>query len=255
VKLVLDGSPQGKTAWLSTPYEQPPDGQDSSYAGYAAMSDEQVAGYLRRIHAKHWPLLAHANGDAAAEQLLRVTEQVVAEQGAFDWRPVMIHAQMVRDDQLARMKPLGMIPSFFTTHTFYWGDWHRDSVMGLDRASRISPAASALRRGLHFTIHNDAPVVPPDAMRLLWAAVNRRTRSGDVIGAHERLTPMQAVRALTIEGAYQSFDAARKGSLEVGKFADLVVLSASPLEVAPDAIRNIVVLETIKEGSTVHLRD
>jgi hypothetical protein len=167
----------------------------------------------------------------------------------------MIHAQALRRDQLARVAKLGMIPSFFVAHTFYWGDWHRDSVFGPERGAQISPAASALASGVRFTIHNDAPVVPPDGIFLLWTAVNRITRSGQVLGADERLSAEQALRAITIDAAYQAFEEDQKGSLEPGKLADLVILSANPLDVEPLAIREIEVVETIKGGVTIWHRD
>jgi len=250
-KIVLDGSPQGRTAWLTSPYHVVPDGKPSDYAGYPALGDDAVYAFASRLRKRGIPVLAHANGDAAAEQWIRTVERVEREEGPADWRPVMIHAQALRRDQLAHMAPLGMIPSFFVAHTFYWGDWHRDVVFGPERAARISPAASALAAGLRITIHNDAPVVPPRGMFLLWTAVNRVTRSGKVLGAEERLSPLEALRAITIDAAYQGFEEASKGSLEPGKRADLAIVSESPLDVPPDAIRSIRVLETIKDGRTV----
>jgi predicted amidohydrolase YtcJ len=148
----------------------------------------------------------------------------------------------------------GMIPSYFASHTFFWGDWHRDSVFGEERASRISPLRSSTDKGLRYTLHNDPPVVPPDMMRLLWAAVNRVTRSGQVLGKSQRATVMEGIRALTINGAYQYFEEDSKGSIEVGKRADLVILDANPLEVDSMKIVDIAVLETIKDGVTVYRR-
>jgi predicted amidohydrolase YtcJ len=254
-KIVLDGSPQGKTAWLSQPYHVPPEGKGADYVGYPAFDDEAVYAFAKRLRGKNWPILAHANGDAAAEQWIRTVERLRKKKGKSDWRPVMIHAQALRRDQLARVAKLGMIPSFFVAHTFYWGDWHRDSVFGPERGAQISPAASALASGVRFTIHNDAPVVPPDGIFLLWTAVNRITRSGQVLGADERLSAEQALRAITIDAAYQAFEEDQKGSLEPGKLADLVILSANPLDVEPLAIREIEVVETIKGGVTIWHRD
>ena len=164
----------------------------------------------------------------------------------------MIHAQTVRDDQLDRMLELGMVPSFFSAHTFFWGDWHRDSVLGLARAQRISPTRSTIDRGLPFTVHNDAPVVPPDMIRLLWATTNRVTRSGQVLGAEQRLTTLEALAAMTRNAAYQYFEEDRKGTLETGKLADLVILSANPLDMKIEDLLTLEVEETWSHGRRVY---
>lgn len=251
IKLVLDGSPQGKTAWLTQPYHTVPEGLPDDYKGYAAMESSTVNAILDSAFSKNIQVLAHANGDAAGDQLLAGIEAAHAANGAGDRRPVMIHAQTARDDQIAIMKAEGVIPSYFVAHTFFWGDWHRESVFGAERARRISPLASSISQELTFTIHNDAPVVPSDMMRLIWAAVNRQTRSGQTLGPDERVAPIDAIKAVTIDAAYQYFEEDLKGSIEVGKLADLTVLSANPLSVPPETIKDIRVLETIKEGETV----
>ena len=164
---------------------------------------------------------------------------------------MMIHAQTVRDDQLNSLAAMHVIPSYFSAHTFYWGDWHRDSVLGLERGSRISPTASSLQKGITFTLHNDAPIVPPDIMRLVWATSNRLTRSGQVLGPDERISVEDALKAVTVNAAYQYFEEDRKGSIEVGKQADFVVLSANPLRVAKEELLNIKVQRTIARGVTI----
>jgi len=251
IKLMLDGSPQGKTAWLSRPYHEPPPGQDADYRGYPIHPVATVEAWVARILDARIPLIAHANGDAAAEALVDAVEAAAAP---HDHRTVMIHAQTVRDDQLDRMAGLGMLPSFFAAHTFYWGDWHRDSVLGPERAARISPTRSARDRGLHFTVHNDAPVVPPDMLRLLWASVNRRTRSDRVLGAEQALTVEEALHAMTLDAAYQYFEEDTKGSLTPGKQADLVVLSADPRTYPVAELDGLQVLETFSRGRSVYRR-
>jgi predicted amidohydrolase YtcJ len=253
-KIILDGSPQGKTAWLSRPYLIPPPGEGPDYAGFPFIPDDAaVADLCARCFRAGRQLIAHANGDAAAEQMIEAVARADRELGRADRRPVMIHAQTVRDDQLDRMRALGIVPSFFPAHCFFWGDWHVASVLGRERAFRMNPAQSARRRGMRFSIHNDAPVVPPNVLFLMWNAVTRLSRAGEVIGPAERLTPLEALRAVTIDAAYQCFEEAEKGSIEVGKLADLVVLSANPLRVAPDAIKDIEVLATLKEGVPVYV--
>jgi len=149
------------------------------------------------------------------------------------------------------MAKINMIPSFFQCHTFFWGDWHIDSVLGEERAFRISPVRSAIERGITYTLHQDTPVVPPWMIFTLWTAVNRKTRSGRVIGEGQRATIMEAIRGITINGAYQYFEEEEKGTITEGKRADLVILDKSPLKVDADAIKDIKVLETIKDGETI----
>lgn len=255
VKLMLDGSPQGKTAWLTEPYHVPPQGRDEQYRGYGQLTDESLRAYLKSYFAAGVPVIAHANGDAASDQLIDGVDAVRAELGDADRRTVVIHAQTLRRDQIALLHQNSMMPSYFAAHTFYWGDWHRDSVLGPERGSRISPLASTVGLGVPFSIHNDTPVVPPDMMLLLWCAVNRVTRSGQVLGAEERIPAEEALQAITIDAAYQYFEEADKGSLEPGKFADLVILSHDPTKVDPMFIKDIQVLETIKAGETIYRSD
>ena len=253
LKLGLDGSPQGKTAWLTEPYHVPPQGRDADYAGYAIMKDEALNGYVSDMYKRNIPVIAHANGDAAIDQLIRAVSNANKLHGRVDRRTVIIHAQTARDDQIDAFKAEGMLPSYFAAHTYFWGDWHRDSVLGPERGSRISPLASTLARGVPYTIHNDTPVVPPDMMRLVWAAVNRTTRSGQTLGEEQQISVEDALKAITINGAYQYFEEDSKGSLVAGKLADLVILSENPIKVDPAEIRTIKVIETIKEGQTIYV--
>jgi predicted amidohydrolase YtcJ len=250
VKLVADGSIQGYTGYLSQPYYVPP-GDDPSYRGYPRIPREELLTLVGRFHGAGMQLAVHGNGDAAIDDILDAFEKAQREHPREDARHIVIHAQMTRVDQLDRMKELGVIPSFFSLHTFYWGDRHREIFMGPERAARMSPAASALARGVRFTIHCDSPVVPMEPLRLVWSAVNRKTRSGFVVGPSERISVMQALRAVTIDAAFQHFEEADKGSLEPGKLADLVVLSKNPLEV-PGQIDQIEVLETLIGGRSVY---
>lgn len=254
IKLILDGSPQGKTAWLTQPYHVVPDGADADYHGYPIMKDEDVQTLMNGAFSRGMPVLAHANGDAAADQLLNAVTKASETTGQSDHRTVMIHAQTARDDQIDVMKTEGVIPSYFASHTYYWGDWHRDSVLGEARASRISPLKSSLDKDVTFTLHNDAPVVPPDMMRLIWTAVNRETRSGKTLGADQKISASDALKAVTLNAAYQYFEENRKGSLKAGKLADMVILSANPLTAAPETIKDIKVIETIKEGDAIYTR-
>lgn len=257
VKLVLDGSPQGKTAFLSQPYHVPPDGKDERYRGYPTHAPEKVTRMVGHYLNARVPMLAHANGDAAADLLIDAVAQGLARADRsakaepLDHRTVMIHAQTVRDDQLDDIAQLGLIPSFFATHTYFWGDWHRDSVLGPVRGARISPLQSATDRQIPFTVHNDAPIVPPDMIRLLWASANRKTRSGKTLGPDERIDTYQALLAITRNAAYQAFEEDRKGTLEVGKLADLVVLSRNPLTMKRSSLLKLSVNSTWSHGRQI----
>jgi predicted amidohydrolase YtcJ len=256
VKIVLDGSPQGKTAWLSQPYKDPPAGMPKCYHGYAAVSDKEADETIALCHSRGWPVLAHTNGDSASDQFIQAAKLARKPGEKIDDRDfVMIHAQTVREDQLDDMKTLGIMPSFYIVHTFYWGDWHRESVLGPERAARISPMASALKRGMHCTAHNDTPIVPPWSMMLVWSAVNRLTRSGKVLGPDQCISVNDALKAITTSAAYQYGEEDRKGSLEVGKVADLVVLAENPFKVDPVKLRDIKILETISRGVPIYQAD
>jgi predicted amidohydrolase YtcJ len=254
MKITLDGSPQGRTAWRTIPYLIPPDGQKPGYKGYPAIADtKSIEGLFDEAYRNNWPVHVHANGDAAIDQMIAALKPVQARYGPGDRRITLIHGQFVRKDQLDQLKDLQVIASLFPMHTFYWGDWY-DRIIGPDLAQQISPIKTALNKGLMVTSHTDAPVALPNLMQVMWATVNRVSRSGKVIGAGERLTPIEALKAITLWGAYEHFEDKTKGSIEVGKLADLVILDQDPLTVDPMTINKIQVMETVKEGKTVYRR-
>ncbi|MNX58138.1 N-substituted formamide deformylase precursor [compost metagenome] len=251
VKLTLDGSPQGKTAWLSQPYYIPPEGKPASYRGYPAVTEQQALDAVELAFKNDWQIEVHANGDAAIDLLIGAVRDATNRHGAKDRRPVLIHSQTTRMDQLDDLKTLGIVPSLFPMHTFYWGDFHRDSVLGPRRAETISPCHSALRRGMRFTTHHDAPVANPDSMRVLSATVTRRTRSGDILGPDECVPVDIALKAMTLWAAWQHYEDDKKGSLTVGKLADMTILDADPMTIDRDKLAEIKVTSTWKEGREV----
>jgi predicted amidohydrolase YtcJ len=250
VKFALDGSPQGRTAWMRDPYTEGPPGAAADYTAYPILDPELYLRQSKRMIEAGIPFIAHANGDAAIELMIDGVAGAIGDTRP-DHRSVTIHAQLTREDQLDRMADLRIVPSFFSAHTFFWGDWHRRSF-GDPRALGISPLRSARDRGVRFTIHNDAPVVPPDILRLIEASVDRRTRSGFVLGADERISFEEALHAVTLGAAYQYFEEDRKGSITVGKQADLVVLGTDPRDVPVAEISEIGIVETIARGRTVY---
>lgn len=247
IKLTVDGSPQGRTAWLHDPVPVPPEGKGADYRGYPAIDLNLFNAKLADAAKNGWQVFVHVNGDEAAQALI---DGVRANRLAGK-RTIAIHNQVVRREQLEEMKAMDIQPSFFSNHTWYWGDWHRDVALGPKRADFISPQASAWAMGLRPTAHNDSPVVPPDIMRLVWSSVNRRTQSSDILGPSERISVYRALQQVTINAAWQIGEDGSKGSIALGKRADLVVLNANPLTIEPDKLHAIKVVATIKDGSTI----
>lgn len=255
VKLTLDASPQGRTAWLSQPYLTPPPGEPASFAGYPAMTDEQAIAAVSRAYRENWQIITHTNGDAAIDQLIQAVTVASAKYPGRDRRPVMIHGQTLREDQVPKIKALGIFPALFPMHTFYWGDWYVHTVLGPERAAHISPTGWMTKNGMIFSSHHDAPVAFPDTMRVLSATVNRTTRSNQVLGPEHRVEPIVALKAMTLWAAYQHFEEKSKGSIEVGKLADFAILSDNPLTIDRLKIAEIKVVETIKKGKSIYRND
>jgi hypothetical protein len=255
VKLTLDASPQGRTAWLTQPYLQPPPGQPAYFAGYPAMSDEQAVEAVSRAYRNGWQILIHTNGDAAIDQMIKAVTTASSRYPGKDRRTVMIHGQTLREDQVPKIKALGIFPALFPMHTFYWGDWYTDTVLGPERATNISPTGWIIKNDMIFSSHHDAPVAFPDTMRVLSATVNRTTRSNQVLGPEHRVEPIVALKAMTLWAAYQHFEEKTKGSIEVGKLADFAVLSDNPLTIDRMKIADIKVVETIKKGRSIYRSD
>lgn len=256
-KLTIDGSPQGFTAWRDQPYYKPVGNYPAGYSGYAAATAEQVFDAVQWATENGIQLLTHANGERAMDLLIAAHRAAQARHPeAKELRPVLIHGQFVRADQLDDFKALGVIPSLFPMHTFYWGDWHLQHTVGPEQGQNISPTGWVLERGMIFTSHHDAPVAFPDSMRVLDATVTRRARgSGEVVGPRHRVDVITALKAMTLWSAYQHFEESSKGSLEVGKLADFVILSADPTTVDPETLDALEVMETVKEGRTIFRLD
>ena len=254
-KLTIDGSPQGFTAWRDRPYYDPVGDYPEGYSGYAAATEEQVMDAVDWAYANDIQVITHANGEAASDLLIKALTAARDAHGGGDRRSVLIHGQFLREDQVDSYQDLDVIPSLFPMHTFYWGDWHYEHTVGPERAMFISPTGWVRDRGMIFTTHHDAPVALPDSMRVLDATVTRRSRSGRIIGEDQRVSPYVALKAMTIWPAFQIFEEDRKGSIEVGKLGDFVILSGNPLEVDPNTIAELQVLETIKEGETIWVSD
>lgn len=253
-KIIADGSPQGKTAFFSEPFNTEVPGCSHDCRGLPSLSEESLDDIFAKAYAADNQLFIHCNGDAAIDMVIRAHEYACKQTGQpldKDRRIVPTHAQFVRPDQLEKFRDYQLQPSFFTNHAYFWGDVHLENL-GEERANFLSPIPAADALGLRYTNHSDATVTPVDPLFTVWSAVNRTSRSGQVIGKDQRATPYQGLLAVTANAAYQYFEQDRKGTLKEGKLADFVVLNEDPLTVAPEKIKDIQVVATIKEGEVVY---
>ena len=249
-KIFLDGSPQAKTAWLEQPYVSGP----ARYRGYGIYSNSDVEKFVEPALDDKMQLQAHCNGDAAADQYINAFSNVMIKRNTTNnYRAVLVHSQIIREEQYTSMSNLNIIPSIFVAHVYYWGDVHLANL-GMERASQISASKTALNNNLGFTYHQDTPVIKPNMLETIWCAVNRITRDGVLLGENQKVNPYEALKAITINAAYQNKEEDIKGTIEEGKLADLVILSDNPITCDPMKIKDIEVLETIKEGKTLYTK-
>ena len=253
VKVVMDGSPQGRTAAFTTPYLTDGPAGQKDWRGELSFPQPVLNEWVKKVYDGGATLFVHCNGDAAIDALLEAHRFASGDDPAKPRGTVGVHSQFIRRDQLEKYRAWSITPSFFTIHCFYFGDTHVAN-RGRSQADFISPMKSARALGLRPANHTDFNVAPLDQLFTIHTAVNRISRSGQTIGADERVTPMQALEAITIDGARIYGEEAKKGSIEVGKAADFAVLSANPLTVPPATIETIRVEETIKDGQTVWKR-
>jgi predicted amidohydrolase YtcJ len=253
VKITIDGSPQGKTAFFTKPYLTGGPGGEKNWKGELTFPEPVIAKAVKTVYDLGVPLNLHANGDGAIDAFLRAHEKAAASDLGKDRQITMIHSQFVRKDQLDKYVAYKIRPSLYTLHTYYFAEAHIAN-RGREQAAYLSPMRDAIDKGLVPTNHTDFVVAPLDQMFMLWSAVNRISRGGQLIGADQRVTPLEALKAMTINVAHQYGEQASKGSLEVGKRADLVVLDQNPLKVDQMQIKDIKVVETIKDGQSIYLR-
>ena len=252
-KILADGSPQGKTAYFTKPFLTPVPSCTHDCRGLPSLSQEALNDLFKMAYAHDHQLFIHCNGDATIDMIIAAHEYACHELSQpldKDRRTIAIHSQFVRHDQLETYKKYKIEPSFFTNHAYFWGDVHVENL-GKERAYFLSPVATADKLGLTYTNHSDAPVTPINPMFTLWTAVNRSSRTGQVIGETEKATSYQALKAITIHAAYQLFDENLRGSLKKGKIADFVILDKNPLTTNPAQLKDIKVVKTIKAGKTV----
>ena len=243
VKLVTDGSIQGMTGRMRWPgyYNGAPNGVWN-------VAPEQLQSIVQTYHDAGLQLYIHANADEASEISINAIEAALASTPHRDHRHTLQHCQMADESQYRRMAALGIGVNLFSNHIYYWGDEHRATTMGPDRAKRANAAATAQRLGVPFAIHSDAPVTPLGPLFTAWCAVNRLTSSGYLLGPNERISSQDALRAITLGAAYSMKMDHDVGSIEVGKRADFAVLEDDPTAVAPIDLRDVLVWGTVLGG-------
>jgi len=250
IKTWTDGSTQGGTGYFTEPYYKLKADTKKGARGTQEEFNQQVTKILKLGLA---PAI-HANGDAAMDLALNAIEYGRKQTGNTTIRPHLIHCQYVRQDQFDRIQKMTNIGmTFMIAHVHFWGDMHRDLLLGPERAPKINSVKSAIERDIPYAIHNDPPVSPPNALHSMWVAVNRLTSSGKVLGPDQRITPEQALLAYTREAAIVLGIEDQVGTLEPGKYADFVVLSADPLKVDPMKIKDINVMATVMNGRITHM--
>jgi predicted amidohydrolase YtcJ len=248
VKLVVDGSIQGFTARLRWPGYH-----NGAPNGLWYIAPEELPSIVAAYHNAGIQLHIHTNGDEATEVALDAVEAAQIAKPRPDHRHTLQHCQMADAAQFKRMKSLGMCVNLFSNHVYYWGDSHYELTMGPERANRLDATGTALRVGVPFAIHSDAPVTPLSPLFTAWCAVNRVSSSGRVLGKEtEALTVEQALAAITINAAYTLKLDHIVGSIEAGKYADFAVLDEDPFEVAPEKLKDIAIWGTVVGG---HVRE
>lgn len=251
IKITLDGSPQGRTAFFTTPYlKGGPDGQQN-WSGEPTFPQDLANKMVKKVYDLNVPLIIHTNGDAAIDSFLKAYE--FARNGDYSrpWNVTTIHTQFVRKDQISKFVEYKIRPSFYTLHTFYFAETHIAN-RGEAQGTYIGPMRDAIDAGLRPTNHTDFVVAPLDQMMMLWTAVNRISRGGREVGPAQRVTPFEGLKSMTEWAAEQYGEQDSKGTLEAGKLADLVILDKDPLKVDPMTIKDIRVIKTIKEGVTIY---
>jgi predicted amidohydrolase YtcJ len=197
------------------------------------------------------PLIIHTNGDGTIDMFIKAYNNARGADTTTPWNVTTIHTQFVRKDQLPFFVNRKVRPSFYTEHAFYFSDAHRKN-RGEKQAAYLSPMKDAIKLGLHPTNHTDFYVSPLDQLFMMWTAVNRPTRSGGVLGADQRVTPYEALKSQTIWAAEQYEEQEDRGTLKAGKLADMVILDKNPLKVDPQILKDLKVVETIKEGKSIY---
>ncbi len=259
IKIWVDGSPWIGNIDLTFPYLDTDAtrtiGVVPGSCGHANYTREQLTEIVEAYFPLGWQMACHVHGDKGVDTILDVYEEALKKHPRDDHRLRLEHVGAITDGQLARAADLGVTCSIFVDQIHYWGDIIVDGLFGPERGSRWMPCGSAVATGMRISLHNDPPVTPEEPLRNISVAATRTAPSGRVLGPEQRLSVEQAIRAQTLDAAWQLFSDDVAGSLEVGKYADFVVLSADPRSVPPEQIPDLEVRATYLAGRNVYRSD
>jgi predicted amidohydrolase YtcJ len=249
-KIIADGSIQGITAALREPYSC-----HDEEKGWLIYEQDELNDMVLTLHRQGYQIAIHANGDAAIDAVLSAYANALHTLPKADHRFRIEHCQVCHPEHVQQMRQLGVIPNFFANHVYYWGDRHRDLFLGPERVQFLDPVGSALRAGIRPLLHSDCPVTPVSPLFCVQSAAARLTSSHKVLNALERIAVQDAVATMTVNAAYAAFEDQMKGTLEVGKLGDLVVLAQDPFQEAPQEIGQIEVAATVVGGQVMYQTD
>ena len=250
IKLAVDGSPQGKTASFKDELKTPGPNGEKHWKGATLLDQESLNKIYKKLVENHIKVWTHANGDNGIDMVVEAVKAAGGKKGDGR-RDIVVHSQVMRPYQLDRYVELGLSPSFFTNHVYFWGDVHIENL-GEELAAGISPMNSANKKGIVTTNHTDFSITPLNPFMTMWTATNRKTKNGKILGESERVSNLDALKAITINAAWQLGEENSKGTLESGKIADLVILNKNPLETPKENLLDLKVIETIKTGKTIY---
>jgi predicted amidohydrolase YtcJ len=253
IKIVADGSPFVGNIWLSRPYLGTDVtikgmGLTEGHTGHMSYETAVLSKLIEDYVALGWQMAVHTQGDRTVDVVLDAYERALAKHPRDDHRFRLEHCATMREDQIARANELGVVCSYFLAHLYYWGQALRDHLLGPERTADYMPVGMAARSGMRMSFHSDAPMTEPSPLLSMQIGVTRQHQSGDVLGPDQRVDVDTAIKAVTLDAAYQIFLDDKVGSLEVGKEADIVVLDRNPRSVPPDEIASIAVEATYKSG-------
>ena len=228
IKLWHDGSPYTGSMALNEPYLNNEltqmMGITDGHKGTPRLTVEEFEQQVTKHNKSGWQLAVHSQGDFSSASAVNSLNNLMSDKHK-DKRHRFEHCLLIETDTLEAFKQQGLTPSFHINHILYYGDALNESIIGEQRAQLILPLKTAFDLGLHPTLHADTPMFPADPLSLMKTAVLRQTKTGLVLGENQKITPQQALRSMTINGAWQFHMEDKIGSIEVGKSADLTILS------------------------------